>query len=87
MIRLDCGCGVAGLAEAQGHVCPTWATGGISPVDHKSPREKRISQLETRRPILVSYLQMKVDEGNWHGCQDAASDLRDLDSELAGLRY
>jgi len=35
---------------------------------------------------MEDYLQMKVDNKDWHGVQDAASDLRDIESELKGLK-
>jgi len=44
-----------------------------------------ISKLETRRNQMKSYLQLKVDEEDFHGVQDAASDLRDIDSEMRAL--
>jgi hypothetical protein len=36
---------------------------------------------------MVEYLLMKVEEEDWHGVQDAASDLRDIDSELRGIDW
>ena len=45
-----------------------------------------IKQLEERRIILINYLAMKMREEDWHGTQDAASDLRDIDAKLAILR-
>lgn len=48
-------------------------------------REARMKILDTRRLLMVSYLVMKVDEQDWHGVQDAASDLRDIESEMKGL--
>jgi hypothetical protein len=50
-------------------------------------RDLRIASLEQNRAVMVGYLRMKMDAEDWHGCQDAASDLRDIDSELDGLRY
>jgi len=50
-------------------------------------RQDRIAELEANRPRLIDYLKMKQDSEDWHGVQDAASDLRDLDCELDGLRY
>ncbi len=52
-----------------------------------NPREARALFLEQYRPVLVAYLKAKFETEDWHGVQDAASDLRDLDSELDGLRY
>ena len=62
---------------------------GAPPFLDESPtsRAVRIRFLETARPQLIAYLKMKLEAEDWHGCQDAASDLRDLDSELDGLRY
>ena len=57
---------------------------GINPPD---PRETRLADLERHRPTLIAYLKMKLEAEDWHGVQDAASDLRDVDSELDGLRY
>lgn len=51
------------------------------------PRQARITDLEAWRPILIKYLEQKYKAEDWHGVQDAASDLRDLDSEMDGLRY
>jgi hypothetical protein len=50
-------------------------------------RGDRIAFLLSSRPKLIDYLKMKLEAEDWHGVQDAASDLRDLDSELDGLRY
>jgi hypothetical protein len=48
---------------------------------------EEISQLrkyEQRKADMIKYLLMKVDEKDWHGVQDAASDLRDIESEKLG---
>lgn len=50
-------------------------------------RQLRIAELERDRPLLIAYAQMKLNAEDWHGVQDAASDLRDLDNELDGLRF
>ncbi len=64
--------------------CP----GCIPPVPpDPSPRAARITFLEKSRPLLIEYLKQKLEAEDWHGVQDAASDLRDLDCELDGLRY
>jgi hypothetical protein len=43
-------------------------------------------QLKIHRTLMKTYLQLKVDEEDWHGVADAAMDLRDIDSELKGLK-
>lgn len=45
-----------------------------------------ISELVRDRVTMIDYLLLKVRNEDWHGVQDAASDLRDIDSELQGLR-
>jgi hypothetical protein len=48
-------------------------------------REVRVAVLFDNREILLDYLKMKIEDEDWHGVQDCASDLRDVDSELKGL--
>lgn len=50
-------------------------------------RQKRIAELEDWRPLLIKYTLRKIELEDWHGVADGAMDLRDLDSELDGLRY
>ena len=38
-----------------------------------------------RRGLLIEYLKMKVDEGDWHGVADAAMDLREVEAEHTGF--
>lgn len=55
----------------------------------KSPEEiqTRIAWLEGQRGVMRTYLDMKVDTEDAHGTADAAMDIRDIDSELLGLRW
>lgn len=39
-----------------------------------------MSDYEKQRQILIAYLRMKVDVGDWHGAADACNDLRELDA-------
>ena len=43
-----------------------------------SPRE--------RWDRYLAYLKMKVDERDWHGVSDAATDLRELEAEHPHLK-
>ena len=49
-------------------------------------RKDRIRELEANRKTMIEYGTMKWREEDWHGVQDSASDLRDIDNELDGLR-
>jgi len=37
---------------------------------------------EEKKALLVKYLLMKVEEGDWHGVADAAMDLREIELRL-----
>ena len=52
-----------------------------------NPRNARIDQLTNARVQMLQYLIVKFDDEDWHGVMDAAADLRDIDSELKGLRF
>lgn len=45
----------------------------------------RLGRLSERKALMVKYLLAKVEEEDWHGVQDAASDLRDIEAEVKGL--
>lgn len=55
----------------------------------RSPDEiqTRIAWLEGGRAVMLAYLDLKQDNSDWHGVQDAGSDLRDIEAELLGLRW
>jgi hypothetical protein len=46
---------------------------------------KELSALALRKEVMISYLKLKLEEQDWHGVQDAASDLRDIESERTGI--
>lgn len=56
-------------------------------VREMTARQWRIAELEKARQVMIGYGQLKFSQEDWHGVQDAASDLRDIDNELDGLRY
>lgn len=39
-----------------------------------------------RKRIMIEYLKLKLEEGDFHGVQDAASDIRDIESEEFGYK-
>jgi hypothetical protein len=49
--------------------------------------EARVADLLSRRDTMRNYMKIKYAEEDWHGVQDAGSDLRDIDAELVGLRW
>jgi hypothetical protein len=48
--------------------------------------DRLIVELERRKVGLVAYCQIKLDAGDWHAVQDAASDIRELDAKLELLK-
>lgn len=47
----------------------------------------QITALEERCAVWRAYLQHNVDIANWHGVEDAASDLRDFEAEIKALKW
>ncbi len=39
-------------------------------------------QLAEQKRIMIDYLQMKVNEQDWHAVADAAMDLRELEIQI-----
>lgn len=38
-----------------------------------------VEKLYREQAALIEYLKAKTEAKDWHGCQDAASDLRDIE--------
>lgn len=47
----------------------------------------RLIILETNKERMMDYLDMKREDQDWHGVQDAASDIRDLESQINELQF
>lgn len=47
----------------------------------------KIKEVEARLEFMKKYLQIKFDVGDWHGVEDAGSDIRDLEAEKKGLLW
>lgn len=45
----------------------------------------KILENDRRRSVMIEYLKLKISEYDWHGVQDATSDLRDLAVERQTL--
>ena len=44
-----------------------------------------VEHLERSREVLIRYLRTKLEEADWHGVQDAASDIREIEAMLRVL--
>lgn len=63
--------------------------GAWGPTGEKSPAEARQARIEfllKKRVGTKADLLLKFQDEDWRGVQDCGSDLRDIDSELKGLR-
>lgn len=47
---------------------------------------QELDRLRARRDGLVKYLQLKIDDADWHAVQDSASDIRDINAKIEALR-
>lgn len=45
-----------------------------------------IEQLKYKKIVLISYLESKIHDEDWHAIADAAMDLREIEAKLAILR-
>lgn len=61
-------------------------TGMIPRFTLAPPSDRLLMELERRKVGLVAYCQIKLDAGDWHAVQDAASDIRELEAKLELLR-
>lgn len=47
--------------------------------------DEKIKALDKRFDGMREYLQLKVQQGDWHGVADAAMDIREILAEKKGL--
>lgn len=45
----------------------------------------KISSLQKKKQTMINYLLLKLEEEDWHGVEDAASDIRDIEASLNTL--
>jgi len=45
----------------------------------------RLTELDGLKKTMLAYLEAKKHEQDWHGVEDAASDIRDLEAEERAL--
>ena len=53
----------------------------------ETARQARLTELDAEKLVMIGYLKHKVQVKDWHGVQDAASDLRDIEAEIVGLKF
>jgi hypothetical protein len=50
------------------------------------PQDRLLVELQKRKAGLIAYCQIKLESGDWHAVQDAASDIREIEAKLEILR-
>jgi hypothetical protein len=59
----------------------------ILPSSLPTAAEERLKRLGENKAQMVEYLRLKLYEEDWHGCADAAMDIRDIESEIKGIEF
>ena len=49
--------------------------------------EQRIADINEKIRFMISYIQIRIDMKDWHGVEDAGSDIRDLEAERKALLW
>jgi len=49
--------------------------------------KRKVEEVEENIEILTTYLHSRIKQFDWHGIQDAASDIRDSEAALQVLRW
>ena len=49
--------------------------------------EQKILDIDTKIKFMLSYIQIRIDMKDWHGVEDAGSDIRDLEAEKKALLW
>ena len=49
--------------------------------------EQKILDIDTKIKFMLSYIQIRIDMKDWHGVEDAGSDIRDLEAERKALLW
>ena len=45
----------------------------------------RLEQLVENKRVMLAYMQNRIAEEDWHGVEDAGSDVRDIEAEMKGI--
>lgn len=48
---------------------------------------KKVNEINYRIEFMKRYLQLKFDLQDWHGVEDAGSDIRDMEAEKKALLW
>lgn len=49
--------------------------------------QQQITEIDNRIKFMLAYMQVKIEMKDWHGVEDAGSDIRDLEAEKKALLW
>lgn len=49
--------------------------------------QMKINKLERSKQVYLNYAKDRYDWGDWHGMQDAGSDLREIEVQIQALQW
>lgn len=58
-----------------------------APVTRECKIKARINEVKAQIAVWEDYLKKNVVLRNWHGVEDAASDIRDFEAEIKALEW
>ena len=53
----------------------------------KEQIKNQIQEVQNKIDFMISYMQLKMKSQDWHGVEDAGSDIRDMESEKKALLW
>ena len=54
---------------------------------NKHEIKQKMEEVEENIEVLLTYLHSRIKQRDWHGVEDAASDIRDNESALTVLAW
>ena len=53
----------------------------------KEQIKNQIQEVQNKIDFMISYMQLKMKSQDWHGVEDAGSDIRDMEAEKKALLW
>ena len=53
----------------------------------KEQINNQIQEVENKISFMIGYMQLKMKSQDWHGVEDAGSDIRDMEAEKKALLW
>jgi TolA-binding protein len=53
----------------------------------KEQIKEQIQEIQSKIDFMIGYMQIKMKSQDWHGVEDAGSDIRDMEAEKKALSW